>query len=78
MLTLLLADRVRVGLSQMYFDIGSNGLFDRQYVVLPDVQLPTDVAAEVALKPVFDLMAHSCGLRGSLNYDEQGNRAPAR
>lgn len=79
MLTLLHADRVRVGLPAMdYGHSGSDGLFDRQHVVLPDVQLQADVATDLALKPVFDLMGQACGLAGSPYYDEKGQRTPGR
>jgi hypothetical protein len=72
MLTLLHANRLRVGLPPMHFGAQDDGLFDRQHVLLPDVLLSSDVASELALKPVFDLMMQACGLPGSLNYDEQG------
>jgi hypothetical protein len=78
MLTLLHANRVRVGLPAMHFGAHDDGLFDRQHVVLPDVLLSADVASELALKPVFDLMMQACGLPGSVNYDEQGRRVPPR
>ncbi len=79
MLTLLHADRVRVGLPPMdYSQTGSDGLFDRKHVVLPDVQLQADVASDLTLKPVFDLIGQACGLAGSPYYDETGQRTAAR
>jgi len=79
MLTLLHANRVRFGLASTYCgQNGPDGLFDRQHVVLPDVQLQADVATGPALEPVFDLMGQACGLAGSPNYDEQGQRIPGR
>jgi len=79
MLTLLHANRVRVGLASTHLgQNGPDGLFDRQHVVLPDVQLQADVATGQALKPVFDLMGQACGLAGSPNYDAQGVRIPGR
>jgi hypothetical protein len=79
MLTLLHADRVRVGLPSMdYSQTGADGLFDRQHVVLPDVQLLADMATDLALKPVFDLMGQACGLAGSPYYDAVGQRIAGR
>ena len=79
MLTLLHANRVRVGLpASDYGQSGPDGLFDRQHVVLTDVQLQVDVPTELALKPVFDLMGQACGLAGSPYYDEKGQRIAGR
>jgi hypothetical protein len=79
MLTLLHANRVRIGLAATdYGQSGSDGVFDRQNVVLPDVQLQADVATAQALKPVFDLMGQACGLAGSPYYDEKGQRTAGR
>jgi hypothetical protein len=79
MLTLLHANRVRVGLPAInYGQDGPTGLFDRQHVVLPDVQLLADVPTERALKPMFDLMGQACGLAGSPYYDEKGQRTASR
>jgi hypothetical protein len=75
MLTLLHANRVRLGLPEMDFGwTGQDGLFDRPHVVLPDVQLQADVASDLALKPVFDLLGQACGLAGSPYYDANGKR----
>jgi len=79
MLTLMHADRVRLGLPAMDFSqSGKDGLFDRQHVVLPDVQLQADVETALALKPVFDLMGQACGLAGSPYYETDGTRSAAR
>lgn len=79
MLSLLHANRVRVGLPETdYGRSGPEGLFDRQHVVLPDVLLPADISVSVALKPLFDLLGQACGLAGSLYYDANGLRTQAR
>jgi hypothetical protein len=79
MLALLHANHVRVALPTTdYGQSGPDGLFDRQHVVLPDVQLQADVATDISLKPVFDLMGQACGLAGSPYYDTNGKRTPPR
>jgi len=79
MLTLLHANRVRVGLPVTdYGQSGSDGLFDRQHLVLSDVQLQAGVPTDMALKPVFDLLGQACGLAGSPYYDSNGARTPSR
>lgn len=78
MLSLLNANRLRAAYSSNQFGGGSDGLFDRQHVLLPDVQLLADKATPEALKPVFDLMAQACGLAGSPNYDKDGMRIVGR
>ena len=79
MLTLLHANRVRFAIPANDFgQSGPDGLFDRQHVVLPDVQLQADVATDLALKPVFDLLGQACGLAGSPFYDGNGKRTAGR
>ena len=79
MLTLLHANRVRFAIPANDFgQSGPDGLFDRQHVVLPDVQLQADVATDLALKPVFDLLGQACGLAGSPFYDANGKRTAGR
>lgn len=77
LVSLLHANRVRVGLPAEHFGV-RDGLFDRQHVVLPDVLLQADVSPEQALKPVFDLMMQACGLPRSLYYREDGTRISTR
>ena len=49
-------------------------LFDRNEVLLPDVVVEEATGAEVALRPVFDLLWQCVGYPGSLNYDKNGKR----
>lgn len=77
MMSLLQADRVVLGFDRFRVDVdGDQGRFDRNAVVLPDVLVPADVNAHQGLKPMFDLVWQAAGMRGSINFDEEGRWAP--
>lgn len=79
MLSLLQADRVKLGVSDTYAFLEEHQtLFDRKVLALPDVLARADDSPEVALKPVFDLMWQSAGFERSQNYDAEGQWAPAQ
>lgn len=77
MLSILRANEVQLGVNRDrdFFD-AHQGRFDRRTLVLPDVLTQADVAPELALKPVFDLVWQSAGFNGSHNYNDQGQWAP--
>jgi len=51
---------------------------DRDAVILPDIVIDkTDIAAELALKPIFDGVWNTCGYSRCMHYDRMGNwKAP--
>ena len=79
MLSLLRANEVRLGVDVTIDSLDDpSGDFDRKTLVLPDVLTQPDVAAELALRPVFDLVWQSAGFNGSRNFDAAGQWAPLR
>ena len=77
MLSLLQADRVKLGVSDRFAFLDDHQtLFDRKVLVLPDVLASADLAPELALKPAFDLMWQAAGFDGSGNYNAAGQWAP--
>lgn len=79
MWSLLGADRTELGLDRWRFNLDDNlGRFDRETLVVPDVLLRAEDAAEQALRPLFDQIWQAAGLLRSYNYDDQGNWAPQR
>ncbi|WP_165843578.1 AlbA family DNA-binding domain-containing protein [Burkholderia reimsis] len=79
MISILNADRAELGLERVRYVLDDHqGYFDRKNLVLPDVLLPSELAAERALRPVFDLVWQSAGMERSLNYNEGGERIDRR
>lgn len=76
MLSLLRADEMKLGVRADDFMDDHQTLFDRRTLVIPDVLAPGDVAPELALKPVFDMVWQAAGLEGSDNYNAAGVWAP--
>lgn len=74
MFSIVDADLVALGLDTLRFLTldGSQGLFDRKTLLLPDILLSEDDPLEIALRPLFDHVWQSAGLERSYNYDEQG------
>lgn len=78
MLSILGADRTELGLDRFRFRLDDHmGRFDRPQLLIPDVLLPSDLAPEAALRPLFDQVWQAAGLLRSYNYNEQGEWAPA-
>jgi hypothetical protein len=79
MMSILGADDVQLGVATNHDFLDEHQtLFDRRTVVLPDVLAPGDVAPDLALKPVFDLVWQGAGFPGSRNYNAAGEWAPPR
>jgi hypothetical protein len=77
MFSLLGAHQTELGLDRWRYHLDDQmGRFDRPTLLIPDVLLPEGVAAEVALRPLFDQVWQAAGLLRSFNYDAQGNWAP--
>ncbi|SEF32292.1 RNA-binding domain-containing protein [Variovorax sp. NFACC27] len=77
MVSIIGANHVELGLDRWRYNIDDHqGFFDRPTLVLPDVLLPMDQTAALALRPVFDLVWQSAGLIRSFNYNEAGEWAP--
>lgn len=73
MLTLIGGDQIELGLDPHRFDLdGEEGRFDRNVLAIPDVLLPSDQPAAIALRPMFDLVWQAAGLARSYNYNEAG------
>jgi hypothetical protein len=74
MFSIVDADLVELGLdTSRFFTLdGSQGLFDRKTLLLPDILLSEDDPLEIAIRPLFDHVWQSAGLERSYNYDEQG------
>lgn len=74
MLTLLHADRAMLTFDRFnYGATGTDGLFDRKHLILPDVLIAADAPLHQAMRPMFDLIWQAGGLAGSINYDAQGS-----
>ena len=79
MISILDADRAELGFERWRYMLEDHqGYFDRKTLVLPDVLLPSELSAETALKPVFDLVWQAAGMERSANYDAAGEWAPER
>ena len=79
MLSLTRANEVKLGVRDDWgFAEEHQTLFDRSTVILPDVVANADLAPELALKPVFDLVWQAAGFNGSRNYNAAGEWAPQR
>jgi hypothetical protein len=79
MLSILRANEVQLGVRHdLDFIEPHQGFFDRKTLVLPDVLTQGDMPAELAMKPVFDLVWQSAGFRGSRNYNAEGQWTPQR
>jgi hypothetical protein len=77
MLSITKANNVGLGLNAADWIDGENqGKFDRKTLVLPDVLLPANLSAALALRPVFDLVWQSAGIDKSANYNANGEWAP--
>lgn len=73
MMSLLNADQIELGFNRFNFNLDSTqGFFDRETVVLPDVLVSADVEPYLGLKPMFDLLWQSAGMRGSPNFNAAG------
>ena len=76
MLSLIGANEVKLGVQNEWgFADDHQTLFDRNTIVLPDVVARADLAPELALKPVFDLVWQAAGFKGSQNYNATGQWA---
>ena len=80
MLSVLGGDRTDLGINRWHlpFDGDHVGRFDRPTVLIPDVLLPSEQAAGVALRPLFNQVWQAAGLPRSLNYNEHGEWAPTQ
>jgi hypothetical protein len=77
MVSILGANHLQLGIDRFRYMLDEHqGYFDRETLVLPDVLLPPDLPAEVALRPVFDLVWQSAGMERSANYNEAGEWKP--
>lgn len=77
MFTLLQANEVKLGVRMgLEFPDPHQTLFDRRYLLLPDVLVPADSTPENGLKPVFDLVWQSAGFPSSRNYNAAGEWSP--
>ena len=77
MVSLLRADRVELGFEMWRFNLDDHqGRFDRKDVLIPDILAPRDMAPELAMKPVFDLVWQAAGMERSFNYNPDGQWAP--
>lgn len=77
MLSLLRANEAKLGVRNDWgFAEPYQSLFDRKVIALPDVLAKSDLSAEHALKPAFDLMWQAAGFEGSRNYNAAGDWAP--
>lgn len=75
MLSLLHAREAELGLDHVFNSYSAEQcLFDRDVVALPDVLTQGEVSAELALRPVFDLMWQAAGFARSFNYHVDGHR----
>ncbi|RQZ64047.1 ATP-binding protein [Burkholderia sp. Bp9004] len=77
MLSILNAKDVTLGIQRGYAE-PERGKFDRDVLVIPDLELPGTSDLRVELKPLFDLIWQSAGFEGSPHYDTAGNWAPQR
>lgn len=79
MVSILKADRLELGINRWDYNLEEHqGYFDRETLVLPDVLLPSELSAELALRPIFDLVWQSAGLERSFNYNDAGDWDPPR
>lgn len=79
MLSILGAERTDLGIDRFRFNVdGHAGRFDRPSILVPDVLLPAELAAPMALRPVFDQVWQAAGLLRSYNYSDQGVWQPMR
>lgn len=79
MLSLTDAKNVELGIDRFNYSLDDHqGVFDRKTLVLPDVLLPSELPANQALRPLFDLVWQSAGLERSFNYNAAGDWAPNR
>jgi len=74
MLSLLRANEVKLGVRDQWQLEDHQTYFDRQTIVLPDIVARDDLASELALKPMFDLLWQAAGFVGSQNYNSAGQR----
>lgn len=75
MLSVLNAKAVTLGIQRPYAQ-PETGNFDRDVLVVPDVELPDKSDVRVELRPLFDLVWQSAGFSGSPHYDSDGNWIP--
>jgi hypothetical protein len=77
MLSILQANQLKLGVRDTYGFLDKHQtLFDRHTLVIPDVLAPADIAPEVALRPMFDMVWQAAGLERSRNYNAEGVWAP--
>lgn len=72
-----------LGANQVVFsgpsDFGSKlHRFDRHSLLLPDVLIPAEVMPGRGMRPAYDLMCQSAGMRGSTNYGPDGEWEASR
>jgi hypothetical protein len=75
MLSVLDARKVAVGF-QHGFDGPQRKRFDRDVLVVPDMELVGERDLRLELKPLFDLIWQAAGFVGSPHYDAAGNHCP--
>ncbi len=75
MLSVLNAKAVTLGIQRPYAQ-PETGNFDRDVLIVPDVELPDKSDIRVELRPLFDLVWQSAGFSGSPHYDSAGNWVP--
>ena len=75
MLSILHTREAELGLDHVFTGYSAEQcLFDRDVVALPDVLTQGEVSAELALRPVFDLMWQAAGFARSFNVHVDGHR----
>lgn len=77
--SILHANKIAIGFDRFSYGANaSDGRFDRQHILLPEVVLPAEIDSEKALRPLFDLLWQSGGMARSINYNDNGDWAPRR
>lgn len=75
MLSVLNAKAVALGIQGPYAH-PETGNFDRDVLIVPDVELPDKSDVRLELRSLFDLVWQSAGFSGSPHYDSDGNWIP--
>ncbi len=77
MVSIVGAKVVELGIDRFRFNFDdTQGRFDRDILVLPDVLLEPGNTPAKTLRPVFDLIWQSAGIARSINYNAEGDWAP--
>lgn len=79
MLSLIGVKGMRLGVDSWRFDFDGLRPLEQQHLILPEVSI-NDFSCDISasLRPLFDLVWQSFGLRRSYNFNETGHWAPRR